>query len=667
MDPGNDIRHAMNYEILQHIVILLTCAVLAVVLFRRASLPPILAYLAVGVLIGPHGFEIIGDHAETRFLAEFGVVFLLFTVGLEFSLTQLMTMRGVVLGLGGAQVILSMLFFGGLAWVMGASTNGAIIIGGILALSSTAIVIKQLTEQLELNSRHGRHAVGILIFQDLAVIPLLIMIEMMTNNSQASLTSGIVIAMAKGAAAFIIMLAIGRWLLRPLFRVITKAHSTELFMLTVLLVSLSAAWGTHVAGLSLALGGFLAGVMLGETEFRHQVESDIRPFRDVLLGLFFVTIGMLMNVHAIADIWHWVIAAVIGMMLFKALLIFLLGIIGRMEAGVAMRTGMVLAQSGEFGFALLSLSTSGRLISEEFSQFVLATMLISMALSPLIIRHNGGLVKRLFARSYLKHRREHQEDIQQKTHDITDHIIICGYGRIGQNIAHFLEEEDFPYIALELDPNIIREARKAGEHVYYGDSTHRQILKSVGLARARVLVISYDDPTSALKILSEARILRPDIPILVRTRDDSYLDELTAMGATEVVPETLEASLMLASQLLFLLDVKPRTIVRYVRRVRANRYQMLRGFFHGDEHLELEAHESHREGLHTITIQKNSKALGKMLRDLHLDKHNVTISALRRDDIRNADPQPDLVLQDGDILVLHGAPEDMEHVETMIL
>jgi len=660
----------MNYAIFQEILVLLAVAVVAVAAFRRMHLPPILGYLFVGVLVGPFGLEWIPDTQDTRFLAEFGVVFLLFTIGLEFSLSKLVAMRGVVLGLGGAQVFITTAIVAVVGWMLGISWASGIVAGGILAMSSTAIVIKQLTEQLELNSRHGRNAVGVLLFQDLAVIPFLILIPLLAGNGGDSLVGPLLLALVKGAAAFFVMLAFGHWLLRPIFYMIAAARSSELFVLAVLLFSLAAAWATHLAGLSLALGGFLAGVMMGETEFRHQVEADIRPFRDVLLGLFFITVGMLLDLQSLGAIWPWVALLVVLIVAGKAALITGVGKLGGMETGVSLRTGLVLAQGGEFGFALLALAISAGLIEHQTGQIVLAATLISMALSPLIVRANGAIAKRVCADTYLGERQQMETSIADASQDLRDHIVICGYGRIGQNIARFVQQEGFNYIALDLDPNRVREARLAGDNVFYGDSTHREILTAAGVERARVLVLSYDDAPSSMKVLTRARELRPDIPILVRARDDSHLDELQRRGATEVVPETLEASLMLASHLLYLLNVPVSTIVRRVRDVRADRYRLLRNIFPGDEATTpLEEAEGTREHLHSVTLLKGARAIGRALGDIKLDSCGVSVTAVRHADSRAAtqDPPASLMLSEGDVLVLRGTPEHLEHAEAALL
>lgn len=657
----------MEHAILGEIVILLMVSVLAVIAFRRFNLPPVLAYLFVGVLVGPHGWGWVSDTSNTRTLAEFGVVFLLFTVGLEFSLPQLIAMRREVLGLGGAQVVITTALVALLAWTLDFNAAAAVIIGGTIAMSSTAIVIKQLTEQLELNSRHGRFAVGILLFQDLAVIPFLILIPALSGQADNSVAMDLLVAFVKGAVVVAIMLALGHWLLRPLFHEIAKAHSSELFTLAVLLFSLAAAWITDLSGLSLALGAFLAGMMVGETEFRHQVEADIRPFRDVLLGLFFVTIGMLLDIHTLPGILHWVLLVLVGMAALKISLIFAVCRFGGAEKGVALRTGLVLAQGGEFGFALISLAVGGNVMSLQSSQIVLASVIFSMVLSPFLIKNNGAIAKRLFSASYGGDRERNIQQVAHRAKELDNHVLICGYGRIGQNISRFLAQESFKYFALDLDPVRVREARQAGENVTYGDASHRAILEAAGINKARVLVISYDDYHSTVKIITQVREMRPEIPILVRTRDDANLERLQDIGATEVVPETLEASLMLSSYLLLLLGVPLRRVTRHVQQARNSRYSMLRQFFHGQEIADVSEPDALRESLHSVTLTEGAYAVGKHIEELGLTQCGVTVTAIRRSDQTYAPAAIAASLVGGDVVVLYGRPEALEHAEAVLL
>jgi CPA2 family monovalent cation:H+ antiporter-2 len=506
-----------------------------------------------------------------------------------------------------------------------------------------------------------------LIFQDLAVIPFLIIIPTLGQGPEVDLAPELAYAFLKAVFVIGVMLAGGHYVLRPLFYTIAKQHSSELFTLTILLFSVAAAWVTDLAGLSLALGAFIAGMMLAETEFRHQVEVDIRPFRDVLLGLFFITIGMLLNLQILPSLLHWVVLCVLAILIIKSLVIMLIGGFFSIEKGIASRTALTLAQGGEFGFAILTIAFTNGLLSEELSQVILASLIISMALSPFIIRHNGYFAKHWFVNSYMVTRERNTELIEQETRNIENHVIICGYGRIGQNIARFLKQEGFEYAALDLDPVTIKEAHDAGEHVFYGDSTHMELLKAVNISKASVLVISYDDFQASVKIIQATKILHPDLPILVRTRDDAHLLDLQNLGATEVVPETLEASLVLSSHLLMLLNVPMKRVVNTMQEVRKSRYQLLHEFFRGQDIIDVSEEDNLREGLHSITVPEGAACIGKNIEQLALENCNVKISTLRHDGISHQKPDKDAVLEAGDVLVLYATPEDSERAQTILL
>ena len=648
------------------ILILLGVAVVLVALFRYLRLPQILAYLCAGIIVGPYGMGWIPDLEGTRTLAEFGLVFLMFTIGLEFSLPRLIAMKQIVFGLGGAQVFISCMVFGFAAWSLGVSPQGAIVIGGMLAMSSTAIVMKLLTEQLEQNSRHGRHAISVLLFQDLVVVLFLILIPAVSGETGQSVWSTLGGVLLKSVLVLVGIILLGRWLLRPFFHEVASAKLREYFMLAVLLLTLASAWVTEVAGLSLALGAFLAGMMLGETEYRHQVEGDILPFRDILLGLFFVTIGMMLDLSVVQELWPWILACVAAIILFKTLLILGLGKLFGFEAGVALRTGLVLSQVGEFAFALLLQANQSRLFSEQVSQILLASVVLSMMTAPLVVRHNGRIAKRLVP-SYNRARESNLDVIRSEVGSTGKHVIVCGYGRSGQNLAWMLEQEGVPSLALDLDPVRVRDARDAGKPVVYGDVARRDVLEAAGLHRAAAIAISFYDVSSALKILEVTRHVRPDMPVIVRTMDDADLERLKAAGATEVVPESLEGSLMMGSHLLLLLGVPVSRIVRHVRDVRADRYRMLRGFFHGEDMFDGKETHAYQERLHSVTLPGGAKAVGKLLVDLHLEEAGVSVSAVRRGGIRGPEPAPHTKLAAGDVLVLYGTPEALEEAEKILL
>jgi CPA2 family monovalent cation:H+ antiporter-2 len=657
----------MNIHTLQIILLLLGVAVLIVTLFRRLHLPPILGYLLVGILVGPFGSGLVASSEETRFLAEFGVVFLLFTIGLEFSLPQMIAMKGSVFGLGGSQMVITSAAIALLAWLLGLTPVAALIAGAILALSSTAIVIKQLSEQVELNSEHGRLGVSILLFQDLAVIPLLVMIPILAGDSGSGLLLPLTLAVAKAALVFVAIMAIGHWLLRPLFHEIARARSAELFTLTVLLVSLTAAWLTHEAGLSLALGAFLAGMMLGETEYRHQIEADIRPFQDVFLGLFFVTVGMRVDPLSLLPILHWVLLLSLGLILFKAAVILLLVRLNGRSTDTAFRSGLLLAQGGEFGFVLLDLSLGHGLLPAAASQLLFAAIIISMACSPFLIRYNQRLTQTFCQLRGAGATTGGIREIAAETREMARHVILCGYGRIGQNIGRLLSQEGFPYVALDLDPGVVREAHEAGEPVHFGDAVRHEILQAAGLERASAVVMTFEDHPSAMQILSHAKEAAPELPVLVRTKDDSHLEELECAGAAEVMPEAVEASLMMGGQLLLLLKVPASRIFKIMREIRQNHYKLLRDFFHGEESTDIEHADAYQERLHTVTLPEQAFAVDHTIEQLHLWDWEVSITAVRRGGIRGESPGPETRLQAGDVLVLAGTPQHLEHAEGLLL
>lgn len=646
----------MSEHIIQSVLVLLASSVVAIALVRRFHLSSIIGYLAVGLAVGPHALGLIDESAFIHLLAEIGVVFLLFSIGLEFSIRQFWSMRKVVVGLGGAQVLFSSLIGALVAWLSGIGWAGAIVAGGALAMSSTAIVVKQLDEQLELHSRHGRLALGILLFQDLAVVPFLVAIPILASGKLDGIWLQLVFALAKGLLALAIMLAAGRWIMRPWFQFVAASHSGELFTLNVLMVTLAAATVTYSLGLSLALGAFLAGMMLSETEYRHQIETEIRAFRDVLMGVFFVSIGLQLDLRAVLEMWQWVLIMLLGLILGKGLLIMGLTRWAGYEPGVAFRTGMVLAQGGEFGFALLALALNRGLLDASDSQAILATVILSMALAPMLLRFNGPVAKVLFAHSYVKRRITQTRELGWAAREISDHVILCGFGRVGQNLARFLRTEGIEYVALDLDPYIIRDAWEAGEHVFYGDSTHGEILRAAGLMRARMLVVTFAEAHTAERIVEEARKRRGDIPILVRTLEEKDIEKLERAGATDIIPEIFESSLLLARILLRRLDVAEEEIDELIERERADRYRSLRGRFQGES-------EQLREALHSVTLHSNSAAIGKTLRNFDFSAQGVRVEALRRAGIRGEEPDPDIQLEAGDVLVLRGPPEALKRIE----
>ncbi len=651
------------HDTLSLVLVLLASSVLVVALFRIMRLPQMLAYLLVGILAGPHALGLIPDTVETRYLAEFGIVFLMFSIGLEFSLPKLSTMRRIVFGLGATQVWLGILITLLICLLLGIDWRIGVALGGALSMSSTAIVSKLMSERQELHSAHGRKVFGILLFQDLAVVPLLIVVPALSHPA-GHLTLELGIALLKGAIVLALLLFLGQRMMRPWFHLVARQKSSELFMLNVLLITLGLSFLTNAAGLSLALGAFLAGMLISETEYRYQVDDDIQPFRDMLLGLFFITIGMLLDLK---EVWHhlaWILLVLAAILVLKFALVTGLSYLFDRDWGVAMRTGLHLAQAGEFGFVLLSQASHLHLVNESILQIVLAAMLISMLTAPFLIDRSDEVARRYSAGEWMN-RALQVHKIAVQTMALETQIIICGYGRSGQTLARFLERESIPFIALDHDPQRVREAAAAGENVVYGDASRREVLLAAGLLRVKALVVAYSDARSSLVILNHVRELRPDLPVVVRTVDDSEIDKLREAGAAEVVAEIMEGSMMLASHALLLLGVPLNRVLKRIRETREERYSGFRGYFRGiTDHEQSEALQLR---LRSIMIPQGASAIGKSLQELDLGRFSVDVTAVRRRNIRGLSPSLDTVIQEGDVVVLRGNPAGLAAAEIRLL
>ena len=660
---------------LELVLLYLVAAVLGVVACRALKLPPMLGYLVVGVLIGPNALALAKDNAGVKYLAEFGVVFLMFVIGLEFNLPKLRSMRTLVFGLGFSQVLLTMagtlaghvlLVWGwnavaGEAWQMG--WRGAVVLGGAMAMSSTAIVVKLMAERLELESEHGRRVLGVLLFQDLAVVPLLVLIPAL-NESGGELMMSLGVALLKAVVLLTILLVGGQRVMRWWLTLVARYKSEELFMLNLLLVTLGLAWLTEEAGLSLALGAFVAGMLVAETEYKHQVETDIRPFHDVLLGLFFITIGMKLDWRPVIDQWQLVLMLTCAPVFAKSALVALLARGFGAAPGVALRTGLYLAQAGEFGFVLLTLGAENSLVAPEWLSPILASMVLSMLATPFIVMYSNRIVMRLVSSDWMMQSLQ-LTTIARKSIGAEKHVIICGYGRSGQNLASMLSTQHIPYMALDLDPDRVRQAAAAGQSVVFGDAARLQSLMAAGLARAHAVVVSYIDTPSALKILRLVREHAPTVPVIVRTIDDADLEVLRAAGATEVVPEAIEGSLMLASHALALVGVPMRKVIRLTRDARDARYGLLRGYFHGADDDTVE--ELAQARLQSVTLPPASVHAGRTLASLALHAVGVKVVSVRRAAGTVIKPDDALVLVPGDTLVLSGLPEALALAEAKLL
>ncbi len=656
---------------LQLTLLYLLAAVLGVVVCRSFKLPPMLGYLAVGVVIGPNALAVAKNADGVRNLGEFGVVFLMFVIGLEFNLAKLRAMRNHVFGLGFFQVMLTMLgataaamtlaFFAPKLW--GMSWQTALALSSALAMSSTAIVVKLMTERLEMESEHGKRVMGVLLFQDLAVVPLLVLIPALGATGEA-LFNTLLVAALKAALLITLLLIGGPHVIRWWLTLVARRKSEELFVLNLLLITLGLAWLTELAGLSLALGAFIAGMLISETQFKQQVETDIRPFHDVLLGLFFISIGMMLDWRLVLERWPLVLVLVTLPVLFKAAVVTGLARALGATAGVSLRTGLYLAQAGEFGFVLLTLAQSNALVPPALLNPILASMVLSMLATPFIILYSNQLVMKLVSSEWLQQSLQ-MTTIARKSINVNKHVIICGFGRCGQNLARMLDLEGIPYMALDLDPDRVRQAAAAGDSVVFGDAARLQALMAAGLARASAVVITYLEVPAAMKVLAHVRAHAPKVPVIVRTQDDHDLEALQQAGATEVVPEAIEGSLMLASHALALVGVPMRRVLRIVQGQRDARYNLLRGYFHGAD--DNSADELHQERLTSLTLPPRAVCIGKRLSELTEQTVEVHIVSLRRSGGKVISVMQDPAIEDGDTLVLSGKTESLLLAEQKLL
>lgn len=645
------------------VVIILASAVCFVWLFRKLNMPAILAYLVAGMLVGEHGLNLAHENVDYEHFAELGIVFLLFTLGLEFSLPKLLAMRRLVFAVGSAQVAVSILLFTIVAMLFGQTFSSALVIGGVLALSSTAVVIRQLSESGAMKRKSGQLSVAILLFQDIAVVPLLIVIPLLATPSESSMIFALAIALIKGVFVVGLLLLVGKWVLPRIFNLVAQVRTDELFVLTTLLVTLVASSLTLWFGLSMALGAFLAGMMLGESQYKYQLEADIRPYRDILLGLFFVTVGMKFDASYLFTRPFDIFALLIAFMVCKVIIIKYLAQRAGESAKNGLASGIMLAQMGEFGFVLIALARQVDVIPEDVASILIGVGVISMAMTPFLIER-----ARTWSITFTKERIESHGELQSlpENTELQDHVIICGFGRVGQTISRFLKQESIDFVAIDIDPLRTTKAREGGENVLFGSSRQTEVLHAAKIDTARLVVITFGEDKQSADAIMRVRALAPDVPILVRTRNDDQLEMLKSSGANEVVPEILEGSLMLVSQVLSLSGVSFSRVVRLMQKERKNHYSHMHGFFQGEQTDMSSKVINQREFAHGITLTESSYAVGKSIGQLNFGSKRIDILTLRQDGTEIDLPDDNIVLQNQDTLVIRGKPRRVEWAEHFI-
>ncbi|HEY5715805.1 MAG TPA: cation:proton antiporter [Psychromonas sp.] len=645
---------------LNELLLLLFFAIVSLHIGRRLRLSNIVAYLFSGFLLGPSLLNILNSYDEIELIAEFGIVFLMFSLGLEFSLDKLIKMSRAVFGVGALQVSVSFFLFYWLCRFFDMTWQQAFTVAGVLTMSSTAIIVKVLTEQQRLDSRMGRITIAILLFQDLAVVPFLIVIPIIAlPGLEGDIMMPLSIAFVKGAFAVAVVLAIGRWLLPKFFDEMASMRFDEVFILSTLFIAILAAWFTQLLGLSMALGAFLAGMMLGESHFRYQISADIRPFKDILMAMFFISIGTLLQYEVLRDDFGILILIVIGVILAKALTITLAALIMREKLTTALGVGIALAQMGEFGFILIALAGKYALLDAQLSSLIIATGVISMTITPFLVKHSQNI-----SREVLRHSAKAFHFQKPLPGQFNKHTIICGYGRVGQIVSRFLKTESLPFIVLDRDPMRVKEAREGGETVEFGDASNREILLLAGIEKAKLLIITFDDLGRSLALLALIRTLNPDVKVLVRTKNDRGLDQLKAAGATEVIPEVLEGSLMLVAHVLFLSGIPSRRILQRLDSERKIKYQHLHGFYYG-ENSQSEKSGWHIEKIHAVTLTEGAEVVGSYVQEFHLS--GIIIKSLHRKNGAEVVISEKVRFEEGDVVLLQGDKNSLQLAEKILL
>lgn len=646
-----------------NIILLMFISVCAVAVFKRVHLPPILAYLFAGVIAGPQLISLFAHPEEMHLLAEIGIVFLLFSLGLEFSLPKLLAMRSLVFGVGVGQMLITTAVFTAIPYLMGITISASIIIGGTLALSSTAIVIKQATEMGILNNRRTQLAISILLFQDLAVVPFLIAIPLLAASTDVSIATALVEALLKGVFVIAFLMSVGKWVLPWVFREVARTRTDELFVLTTILIALLAGGLTFYFGLSMALGAFLAGMMLGESQYKYQLEADIRPFRDILMGLFFVTVGMQLELSVLWDNFFGIIFGVLLLMVLKIILVRVASAFVNTDAIDAWSAGVKLCQIGEFSFVIAALATTHGVLTTEQSSMIVCMGVISMALTPWLMENSVIIAKRI-----VKNDLSFEEGFSATNNEkLTNHVVICGFGRVGQSVARMLKMEGIHFVAIDMDPVRVQESRNAGEPVIFGDASQKDILLSANIKTARLVLVTFDQVDKAKQVITQTRSIMPTTDVMVRTKRDYQLESLYSAGANQVVPELQEGSLMLVSQVLHYAGVPMSRILKRVRAERKGRYDHMHGFYPGETTEISYGTEDKLEFIHAVVLSQRASCIGKAIKDIDFEKMRVSIKGLRRDGNEVKDPDREAVLQAHDVLVIAGKPRRVERAERKLL
>ncbi len=648
----------MDFLILLEIIFIASAVV--VFLLHKLKIPSLVGFLVAGVIIGPHGVGIVKDTHAVESLAEIGVILLLFTIGIEFSLTKLARMKKAIITGGGSQVFLTIGLSAAATYLATRNLNQSVFFGFLVALSSTAIVLKMLADKGETDSPHGRVMVGILIFQDLCVVPLMLLIPILSGEG----TGIMEIALKMGQAVLIISIVLlsARWVVPNLLHQVVSTRSRELFITTIILLCLGIALLTARFGLSLALGAFLAGLIISESEYAHQATADVLPFKESFIGLFFVSVGMLMNINHMADNCLMIATAVSLIFGLKVITGLTASLLSGAPLRASLHAGLGLAQVGEFSFVLAIAGKASGLITEDFYQIFLSSSVVTMMMTPFVLKAAPSVSGWLAARHLLKRagrmRKIAEADgFPRRKHG---HVIIIGFGLNGRNLARVLKEAEIPYVVLEMNSDTVRDMKKKGEPIYYGDGSSKDILDKLNIKKARLLVVAISDPASTRRMVSIARHENPDMHIIVRTRYLAEVEDLMALGANEVIPEEFETSIEIFSKVLHKYNFPNNVILDMVEKIRSGSYTALRGIDLPRRQLFDKCEWIPEMEIEGYRIPEASHLPGKSIAELQIrEKTGSTIIAVRRGPKVHTNPEPDFRFKAGDIILFTGSREHM--------
>ena len=654
--------HEQDITILRELIILLAVSLPITYVFHRAKLPALVGFLVTGVLIGPFGAAVITETSVVERLADIGVVLLLFTVGLEFSIAEIVkSSRPFLIG-GGIQVLLTVAVVLGLAMLLGFPLPQALLFGFLASLSSTAIVLKMYSDRNDLDSTHGRLSTGILLFQDIAVVPMMLLLPVLSEAGAGGAVTlvSVLVSLGKALLGLIGVFFAARLVVPFLLHQVIRLRNREMFFLLIVLLCLGTAWTTYSLGLSLALGAFLAGLIISESEYSHHITAEITPFRDYFASIFFISVGMLLHTDFFRARWPMLLLVTIILVLVKTGVVVATAAVLRYPKRNSLLAGLGLAQIGEFSFLLAQQGQERGLMAADTFQMFINASILSMLAAPFIIQAGPWIVARI------PELNPSSED-KASSCSLTGHTVIAGYGLNGQNLAKTLKATHIPYVLLEVNVDTIRKARDEGESIIYGDITRKDVLQRAGVECAKVIVFAISDFDATRIAVRLARQLNPSLFILIRTRYAVDVDELYKLGADQVIPEEFETSIEIFSRVLHEYHIPGNVIANQVQLVRFGGYKMLRGLSLDQENLGRIAALFAGATVDNIQISTDSPAQGKTLRELDIRKHSgATVIAIARNGEAVTNPGPDFVLQADDIVVLLGAHADLDKAVNLL-